>query len=162
MKSFFRHLFFLSTFLLLTNAIQCYFPDGSESSDIACSTTETSACCGRGSACLSNGLCMHTKYNGAAEPQGSWYGRGSCTDLSWKSEKCPQYCIQKGRDVRNNGMGVNKCDAEGDNEQYYWCANNATKGMDSKEACSNATNYFTIKGGKSSIEERIIVILISM
>lgn len=155
MKTTHKRLLLLSTLFLVTTAQQCYFPNGDKSNDTPCSTTDTFSCCGKGSACLSNGLCMHTKHIGGVEPSGSWFGRGSCTDPTWGSDKCPKFCITKGTDPLDNGVGVNKCDAEGENEQYYWCADNATKGMESKEACSNEDTYFTIRGRKLSSPSHI-------
>jgi len=49
-----------------------------------CDSEGESACCAEGEVCLTNGLCF-----GATV--GSVY-RGACTDRSWNSAACPQYC----------------------------------------------------------------------
>ncbi|KAF7187270.1 hypothetical protein HII31_11358 [Pseudocercospora fuligena] len=63
---------------------KCYYPDGTLSmTDSPCnSTAEFSACCRSSAYCLSNGLCLD---NGILN-------RESCTDKSWTSNSCPQYC----------------------------------------------------------------------
>jgi hypothetical protein len=69
------------------SAQTCYFPNGQQAiHDTAC-TANSSICCQRGATCLGNGLCF--------DPFGSAVGgyiRGSCTDRSWQSSNCPQYC----------------------------------------------------------------------
>ena len=71
----------------LTTA-QCFYPNGQASDDLECDPEEPeTACCPRGYTCLSNGLCELTNSSGIAN-----YGRGSCTDLSWRSTLCPQFC----------------------------------------------------------------------
>lgn len=70
----------------------CYFPDGSlASEDKACSSSQTqSFCCGSGWTCLDNHICQWTQ----EYTDDSHYGfaRGSCTDIEWKSDQCPQFC----------------------------------------------------------------------
>lgn len=86
-------LFFLQV-VDLTFATLCYNPDGSVSNDVPCnSTASVSVCCTQGFICTANMLC---------QPQG-WYDnttgnplqliRGTCTDKSWSSNKCPGYCV---------------------------------------------------------------------
>ena len=76
-------IFTLALLLSPTIAQQCYFPDGSPSSDVPCNgTAAQSACCASTAYCLSNGLCLSD-----AIPS-----RGSCTDKSWASGSCAQYC----------------------------------------------------------------------
>jgi hypothetical protein len=69
---------------------RCYYPNGEWSEkDFPCDPdAETSVCCWGlpGVACLSNKLCVN--------PNGSIV-RGSCTDQSWLSGDCPQYCQRK-------------------------------------------------------------------
>jgi len=66
----------------------CYFPDGKNATkDTACKSATVSTCCQEGATCLDNGLCF--------DPFGSAVGgyiRGSCTDKTWASPDCPQYC----------------------------------------------------------------------
>ena len=75
------------------SAQTCYFPDGSQSyRDTPCgpsSANQASACCAYLDVCLNNGLCLS---QGGSEV----VSRGSCTDGSWQSGDCPQYC-QDGR-----------------------------------------------------------------
>lgn len=61
----------------------CYFPDGSESGHLACSSSGTqAACCGDSQVCMDNGLCFGDGI----------MSRGSCTDQDWNSKECSQYC----------------------------------------------------------------------
>ena len=73
---------------------RCYFPDGSIDTDgYVCNQTaaangEGSACCLHNDACYQTGTCFQ-----------DWSGvtyRQSCTDQSWKSPACPQYCTSAG------------------------------------------------------------------
>lgn len=67
----------------MAKAQTCYYPNGTSSVDTPChSDNAASACCNEGATCLSNGLCLG----------GSIVSRGSCTDQSWESPDCPQYC----------------------------------------------------------------------
>jgi hypothetical protein len=76
----------------------CYYPDGSSAaSDTPCfSTSGASVCCGDGFACLANGICQVTSFAFISNPdlnkQINYY-RGSCTDQTWSSSSCPQFCI---------------------------------------------------------------------
>ena len=47
---------------------------------------EDSPCCGKNGTCLANGLCQNSKSNLTA--------RGTCTDRTWKSSNCPQFCLK--------------------------------------------------------------------
>jgi hypothetical protein len=66
----------------------CYFPDADIAvNDTPCTSNNVSICCQTNATCLENGLCF--------DPFGSAVGgyiRGSCTDKSWQSVSCPQYC----------------------------------------------------------------------
>lgn len=63
---------------------KCYWPDGAEISYFyACNLSATvSPCCPVGSVCLDNKLCQLTTFF-----------RGACTDATWKSPDCPQFCL---------------------------------------------------------------------
>ena len=66
----------------------CYYPNGQVSDDLECiPTAPETACCGRGSTCLSNGVCESTNSSDIAS-----YFRGSCTDSTWISTLCPRFC----------------------------------------------------------------------
>lgn len=65
----------------------CYFPDRTRLlNDQPCivNGTEDSFCCGPQATCMSDKLC----WDG-----GTGYVRGSCTDVTWKSSACPQFCL---------------------------------------------------------------------
>jgi hypothetical protein len=85
---------FVLLFSARTLAQTCYYPDKSIAQyDVPCNASASaSACCGSGSWCLDNGLCLD-------------YGsisRGSCTDESWQSTECCPYC--------QNGISTLKLD----------------------------------------------------
>ena len=67
----------------------CYFPDGSVAGrDTPCrapTSDQASACCAYSDICLDNNLCLGQ--NGSQS-----ISRGSCTDQTWHSSECPQYC----------------------------------------------------------------------
>ncbi|KAI9854921.1 MAG: hypothetical protein M1824_006490 [Vezdaea acicularis] len=75
-------------------AKNCFLPNGAlRGDDSPCDpNAEDSPCCWQslGYECLDNGLCVG---NGTANvsPQ---IIRGTCTDPTWKSPKCPQYCLE--------------------------------------------------------------------
>lgn len=71
---------------------RCYYPNGNVSDGLACDPhAAVSVCCQREWSCLSNGVCRllnNTEHFYAFE-------RGSCTDSSWSSPKCPRFCQQR-------------------------------------------------------------------
>ena len=75
----------------------CYYPDGSLAlKDTPCTSDTSTTCCGQGFACLENGICQVTTLAQAFDPNlnpSINYYRGSCTDQSWSSPECPQFCI---------------------------------------------------------------------
>lgn len=77
-------------------ATSCYYPDGTLSKDVPCSSGADSACCGSGAICLSNGLCLST-----VQPFG--LSRGSCTDPSYKIKECTKLCTNI---QRNGGCSI--------------------------------------------------------
>lgn len=107
----------LLLFCSLANGI-CYIPDGSVApQDTACrNDNDAAACCGQGYACLSNGICMSTG-DEIQKDGASTFVRGSCTDQSWRSNSCPQFCINPEYDLLAGGEGVGKC-PNGNNEWY--------------------------------------------
>jgi hypothetical protein len=80
----------LAPVLMERASADCYYPDGSNATDYTyepCkSGTGFSSCCipGEGDLCLSDGLCYYSS--------GSYPFRGACTDPTFKSKECPQYC----------------------------------------------------------------------
>lgn len=99
----FRHLseaHFLCLFLALclfadisiASNTTCYFPDGLESRGSPCNpTADVSACCGPGFVCLGNGLC--TPGPNDRKTYDYKFYRSSCTDSTWKSSACPNFCL---------------------------------------------------------------------
>lgn len=71
------------------SAQTCFFPNGDVSSrDTPCRalpSDQASACCAYMDVCLDNGLCL-------AQQDNEVVSRGSCTDSTWQSDTCPQYC----------------------------------------------------------------------
>jgi hypothetical protein len=76
---------------------KCYFRSGQlDVNDIPCTNLTTLSdvdvpCCAPGRQCLENRICSNT--TGDPDPS-----RGSCTDWSWQSGNCPQFC-DSGMDV---------------------------------------------------------------
>lgn len=69
---------------LVAAAATCYTPDGTVAiDDTPCSGSLPSRCC-PGGICLSNGLCF--------VPSNSMLARSSCTDKSWSSSVCTNFC----------------------------------------------------------------------
>ena len=74
-----------------TNATRpCFYPSGDLSGDQPCDPdAPVSVCCSSPAECLSNGLCREPD----SDHVNTSYARGSCTDHSWKSSFCPQFCF---------------------------------------------------------------------
>lgn len=77
-----------STLLLLllvalVHAQSCYYPDGTPT-DVDAPCPDSDLCCPLNWQCLSNGLCY--------DPSNDYYERRTCTDRSWESEDCPNFC----------------------------------------------------------------------
>jgi len=92
--SIFLTIIFLSssTTRALTATSRCYNPDGSlaASGNYPCFLgQENSPCCGGGQVCEASGLCKVPDSVGVSD-----LIRGTCTDSSWQSNECPQYCLQ--------------------------------------------------------------------
>ena len=91
----------------MVNAQTCYFPDGSKSpNDRPCHSSSIddrpSACCDPVDLCLNNGLCL-------AQWGGEVISRGSCTDRSWQSPECSQYCADGKSITQCFGNPLNRC-----------------------------------------------------
>lgn len=96
--------FFLTAVSCATG--RCYFPDGTlDTKSFVCNTTavdngDFSACCSAGDDCYDSGTC----YQG-------WSGiayRNTCTDPTWKSAACPQFCLES--DMLDAGIWIQSCD----------------------------------------------------
>lgn len=68
----------------------CYFPNGDIApTDYACNiSANVSACCGFDYICLDNKICQSISGDNL---------RGTCTDQTWKSSNCPQFCTSQCR-----------------------------------------------------------------
>ncbi|GAD98262.1 hypothetical protein NFIA_058090 [Paecilomyces variotii No. 5] len=62
----------------------CYWPSGNIATPDYIPCPNTSSCCPKGEACLSNGLCYGASLNIAY--------RGACTDRTWGATSCPDAC----------------------------------------------------------------------
>ncbi|KAL7910438.1 hypothetical protein GGI35DRAFT_366664 [Trichoderma velutinum] len=111
-----KALVFIGTFLQLlvpcSAALkQCYFPDGSPSSDFPCNpNAKESACCGGGlgAACLSNKLCKSNNGN---------IIRGSCSDKNWSSPQCANFCLS----ADTGGTDLISCSNVTNTDTSYCC-----------------------------------------
>lgn len=129
---------------LFTRSI-CYFPDGTiPRQDTPCQSEGESTCCGAGYACLSNNLCKLTEHvPNPASDQSEWV-RGSCTDRSWKSPNCPNFCVTPSNgDNASGGMGVEKCSVAQDR---YYCINNQTLPLNTSDICTSSLYFFQFAG----------------
>ncbi|KAH7322571.1 hypothetical protein B0I35DRAFT_509887 [Stachybotrys elegans] len=126
----------------------CYYPDGSLAPDQFRCTTDTaeSFCCPDNENCLANKLCYFNS-TGFDDVFRHFYFRGSCTDQSWDSPDCPNYCTESsdGRDL------AWQC---GDDENKYHCLLNLNEyqdGGDNAEQGCSGPSAFTIEGPSSII-----------
>lgn len=96
--------FFLSFIFLPSHILcelQCWFPDGqfpngtgdyiinnySENDRPCYPDRDVSFCCGIGESCATNNLCI-----GGPGTAYMPFNRGTCTDRTWQSPECPQFC----------------------------------------------------------------------
>lgn len=81
----------------------CYFPNGQVAEDnYACdASADVSVCCGSGSVCLDNKVCLANNQETI---------RGACTDRTWTSPECPQWCT--GESYRNMNRKRRECTRE--------------------------------------------------
>ena len=118
----------------LVTASTCFYPSGAEASqDFVCNPlAKTSFCCGLGYACLGNKLCVRTAE--ATDNNPALFNRGSCTDQTFESPDCPQFCNEAGGESqispcsrisltrslanRNGGSGLFNCSQP----SLYCCA----------------------------------------
>ncbi|KAF2260475.1 hypothetical protein CC78DRAFT_536359 [Lojkania enalia] len=150
----------LFSFTLTVNTQEkktCYFPDLEAkipTGDVPCVSEGESFCCGQGFACLSNKLCKFTAFAGEQKPGQPIYGRGSCTDSSWNSPDCPNYCIApEDGDTMDNGASLGKC-ANTIKDRYY-CINNLTLPLigsnDLDSLCSDAKYYMEFEVSETTL-----------
>lgn len=127
----------LLIFLLLAASYvtaRCYFPDGTlDTKSFVCNTTAvdnggSSACCLAGDDCYDSGTC----YQG-------WSGiayRNTCTDPTWKSRACPQFCLES--DMLDAGIWIQSCDLR---------TRSACCLVGSANCCNDTTKTFTYAPG---------------
>ncbi|KAF2630467.1 hypothetical protein BU25DRAFT_419446 [Macroventuria anomochaeta] len=112
----------------------CYYPNGEKNNGGACNAnTEVSMCCGPTFVCLSNGLCQpgpDTTRTYAYD-----FYRSGCTDGSFNSSSCPQFCTSSGYH-NDRGQGVKKC-----GDSTYCCGA-------SGDCCSDPANVFTLEAAE--------------
>ena len=71
--------------ITLRQSGSCYYPTGDPSpGDSPCGSGDATPCCPYQWQCEKNGLCY-------LENEG-YYGRYTCTDQTWSSDNCPQFC----------------------------------------------------------------------
>ena len=108
----------------------CYYPDGTvEPTHIACNASaEHSLCCGPGSSCLTNSLCLSqwdTSIN-----------TGTCTDRNWTDPSCFQQCPPS----LENDHGIHtlyRCNND------YWCC---STGGNTTSCCDDGNiDFITLK-----------------
>ena len=80
---------FLPQILAVSQGATCYAPDGEAAlGNYPCFLDQAvSPCCGGGYICEASGLCKVVGSQAVSD-----LIRGTCTDSTWKSTDCPQYC----------------------------------------------------------------------
>ena len=96
----------LSQYLNTANC-QCYDFGGSlVEGDSACyQDRDHSFCCGQNWTCLSSGICSRENSTEITPNGASPLQRATCTDKTWKSKQCPQFCTNQG-----GPRGMKQCD----------------------------------------------------
>ena len=106
----------------------CYYPNGDLSTGDGACSSDGGACCPFNWECLSNGLCY-------LENAG-YFGRYTCTDRTWQSGSCSQFCTQGNTAIGDEA--VLQCD------DGSWCCD----GDRSFDCCSTEdTSYFELPQG---------------
>lgn len=134
-----RHALLYSAILTLlssSSAQICYNQD--ESTDptaIPCypsnsTGTSQSFCCPVGRQCYTSGLCGPSN----TDPN---YGRLSCTDYTWRSPDCPQFCLSNDQ---SGGAVVVLC--PGTDNQY--CCSNLARDGTTYGCCGNSSNFLAL------------------
>jgi hypothetical protein len=100
-------IFSLFTTLVVAQAPRsCYWPDGTtlttanDAYEFTACFSGDSQCCAKEEVCLSKGLCF-------SRPEGKFH-RGACTDKTWSTSPCPQYCKNSQSSGQENN--VNNCE----------------------------------------------------
>ncbi|KAJ0418851.1 hypothetical protein BJY00DRAFT_287140 [Aspergillus carlsbadensis] len=125
----------------------CYYPGTHEAVDhIQCTPGENSACCGAGSICLTNGLCLSV-----AQPIALY--RGSCTDMNFESDACSRECF----DVQPDGpCTIVPYNVTG--EGIFYCCNSIINNPnDANPACAFNKGQFVIPDGATIVPGAILL-----
>lgn len=122
---------------------QCYYPDGTTSTDVPCNSSATnSACCASSAYCLSNGACMSSGI----------LSRGSCTDQNWDADECCPYCqnCESGEQPSQRTASLTDgLDNTGGGYALMACTNvTFTCGFD-PDKCSVSSSVFNMKDAES-------------
>ena len=120
----------------------CYYPSGREApNDTPCrNDTPFSTCCAQGYVCLSNGLCQATG-DDVARPGVPQFVRGACTDGTWRSTNCPQFCMTDGVDFLDGENGVLQC--RNTTDDVYFCLNSRSR---TDSSCDERRNVLVFAG----------------
>ncbi|KAF2092701.1 hypothetical protein NA57DRAFT_62225 [Rhizodiscina lignyota] len=136
------HICILPTFLAAVQGrATCYYPDGTvAANDWPCKDSGGGVeCCSRGYACLDNGLCVAPDPNPALNIS---YIRSSCTDKSWKSSSCPNFCTSN---HASGGALMYACDASAASD---FCCDN---GRGYYACCSDKANILDIPAATAAL-----------
>jgi hypothetical protein len=121
----------------------CYYPSGDQTpGDIACEdSSQDSACCPLGYACLNMGMCATTNVTPTAAPGSTnfeWM-RGSCTDPAWRAFECPSFCLREDppyNDILDGPQQMGSCDGDFLGLNGYFCVDSVVANCTTK---SNVT-----------------------
>ncbi|KAI0459541.1 hypothetical protein F5B21DRAFT_455236 [Xylaria acuta] len=118
---------------------QCYYPKGNPSGgDIPCGDgVNHSHCCAFDAICLSNKLCLHS--TGSFE-----LSRGSCTDPTWQSPKCPSHCTNVSIDM---GIPLSLHRFGDSMPSQYCCGTTILKSGGLSLGCAWSPQPFTLEPG---------------
>lgn len=143
---------YISTSLLFHSAFAqnnatCHYPDGVANNGSPCDPdADVSMCCGPTFVCISNGLCKVGR--DTTRGYNYEYYRSGCTDATWNSSSCPQFCVggrvhkyccyknpanqELDKDNLGGGNGLQSC-----GNQRFCCAG---KG----DCCEDSSNIFSL------------------
>lgn len=132
----------LLVFATVAVAQVCYLPDGSPSTKnntFACKPdVAASHCCQGIDICTTNGLCKAPH-----DLSTVWIYRTTCTDQTWQSSACPQYCrsSENGLSQTENG-DAREWLMKGCSATTYCCTYDSDIG--SQDCCQDGTRILTL------------------
>jgi hypothetical protein len=129
---------------------QCHSPDGTISPlDKPCyPPASDSFCCPPSSICSSNKLCILP---------GGQALRGSCTDPSFSSAACPNFCLHKGAGLQHSAsLNMTLCETDPDSTTYC-CNEGSGEACDcsAKNSCQVTLNLFNPVTNISPVEPSV-------